>query len=178
LEISVEESTDLISFEDIGTITEIDTDRKNIIDFLSSRDMNFFGQGFNSIVQDYQQYLTKEINKEMYLTNRVLPNYLDKRYQSENFGTGNYSSNFYKPNTQSLLVNTIISSGLILLLVLFSFPIYKFLIKRDYESSLKILFLILFFFVIPVEEFTAFTGLILGYGFRMLNMGVVIDKSI
>jgi len=178
LEISVEESKELITFEDIGTITELDSDRKNIIDFLSSRDMNFFGQGFNSIVQDYQQYLTKEINKEMYLTNRVLPNYLDKRYQSENFGTGNYSSNFYKPNTQSLLVNTIISSGLILLLVLFSFPIYKFLIKRDYESLLKILFLILFFFVIPVEEFNAFTGLILGYGFRMLNMGVLIDKSI
>jgi len=178
LEISVEESKELITFEDIGTITELDSDRKNIIDFLSSRDMNFFGQGFNSIVQDYQQYLTKEINKEMYLTNRVLPNYLDKRYQSENFGTGNYSSNFYKPNTQSLLVNTIISSGLILLLVLFSFPIYKFLIKRDYESLLKILFLILFFFVIPVEEFNAFTGLILGYGFRMFNMGVLIDKSI
>ena len=178
LEISVEESKELITFEDIGTITELDSDRKNIIDFLSSRDMNFFGQGFNSIVQDYQQFLTKEINKEMYLTNRVLPNYLDKRYQSENFGTGNYSSNFYKPNTQSLLVNTIISSGLILLLVLFSFPIYKFLIKRDYESLLKILFLILFFFVIPVEEFNAFTGLILGYGFRMLNMGVLIDKSI
>ena len=114
LEISVEESIDLISFEDIGTITELDSDRKNIIDFLSSRDMNFFGQGFNSIVQNYQQYLTKEINEEMYLTNRVLPNYLDKRYQYENFGTGNYSSNFYKPNTQSLLVNTIISSGLIL----------------------------------------------------------------
>ena len=178
LEISVEESKELITFEDIGTITELDSDRKNIIDFLSSRDMNFFGQGFNSIVQDYQQFLTKEINKEMYLTNRVLPNYLDKRYQSENFGTGNYSSNFYKPNTQSLLVNTIISSGLILLLVLFSFPIYKFLIKRDYESLLKILFLILFFFVIPVEEFNAFTGLILGYGFRMFNMGVLIDKSI
>jgi len=178
LEISVEESKELVTFEDIGTITELDSDRKNVIDFLSSRDMNFFGQGFNSIVQDYQQYLTKEINKEMYLTNRVLPNYLDKRYQSENFGTGNYSSNFYKPNTQSLLVNTIISSGLILLLVLFSFPIYKFLIKRDYESLLKILFLILFFFVIPVEEFNAFTGLILGYGFRMFNMGVLIDKSI
>ena len=178
LEISVEESKELITFEDIGTITELDSDRKNVIDFLSSRDMNFFGQGFNSIVQDYQQFLTKEINKEMYLTNRVLPNYLDKRYQSENFGTGNYSSNFYKPNTQSLLVNTIISSGLILLLVLISFPIYKFLIKRDYESLLKILFLILFFFVIPVEEFNAFTGLILGYGFRMFNMGVLIDKSI
>jgi len=178
LEISVEESKELITFEDIGTITELDSDRKNIIDFLSSRDMNFFGQGFNSIVQDYQQFLTKEINKEMYLINRVLPNYLDKRYQSENFGTGNYSSNFYKPNTQSLLVNTIISSGLILLLVLFSFPIYKFLIKRDCESLLKILFLILFFFVIPVEEFNAFTGLILGYGFRMFNMGVLIDKSI
>jgi hypothetical protein len=178
LEISVEESIDLISFEDIGTIAELDTDRKNIIDFLFSRDMNFFGQGFNSIVQNYQQYLTKEINEEMYITNRVLPNYLDKRYQYKNFGTGNYSSNFYKPNTQSLLVNTIISSGLILLLILFSFPIYKFLIKRDYESLLKILFLLLFFFVIPVEEFNAFTGLIFGYGFRMLDMGVLVDKSI
>ena len=178
LEISVEESIDLISFEDIGTIAELDTDRKNTIDFLSSRDMNFFGQGFNSIVQNYQQYLTKEINEEMYITNRVLPNYLDKRYQYENFGTGNYSSNFYKPNTQSLLVNTIISSGLILFLILFSFPIYKFLIKRDYESLLKILFLSLVFFVIPVEEFNAFTGLIFGYGFRMLDMGVLVDKSI
>ena len=178
MEISVEESIDLISFEDIGTIAELDTDRKNTIDFLSSRDMNFFGQGFNSIVQNYQQYLTKEINEEMYITNRVLPNYLDKRYQYENFGTGNYSSNFYKPNTQSLLVNTIISSGLILFLILFSFPIYKFLIKRDYESLLKILFLLSFFFVIPVEEFNAFTGLIFGYGFRMLNMGVLVDKSI
>jgi len=178
LEISVEESIELISFEDIDTITELDTDRKNIIDFLSNRDMKFFGKGFNSIVQEYQQYLTKEINEEMYITNRVLPNYLNKRYQSENFGTGNYSFNFYKPNTQSLLVNTIISSGLIFLLILFSFPIYKFLIKRDYESLLKILFLFLFFFVIPVEEFNALTGLIFGYGFRLLDMGVSVDKSI
>ena len=178
LEISVEESIELISFEDIDTITELDTDRKNIIDFLSSRDMNFFGKGFNSIVKEYRQYLTKEINEEMYITNRVLPNYLNKRYQFENFGTGNYSSNFYKPNTQSLLVNTIISSGLIFLLILFSFPIYKFLIKRDYESLLKILFLFLFFFVIPVEEFNALTGLIFGYGFRLLDMRVSVDKSI
>ncbi len=178
LEISVEETIELISFEDIVTINELDTDRKNIIDFLSSRDIKFFGKGFNSIVQEYKQYLTKEINEEMYITNRVLPNYLNQRYQSENFGTGNYSFNFYKPNTQSLLVNTIISSGLFFLLILFSFPIYKFLIKRDYESLLKILFLSLVFFVIPVEEFNAFTGLIFGYGFRMLDKGVLVDKSI
>ena len=82
LEISVDESIDLISFEDIGTITELDTDRRKILlIFFSSRDMNFLVKGFNSIVQDYQQYLTKEINEEMYLTNRVLPNYLNKRYQ-------------------------------------------------------------------------------------------------
>ena len=56
--------------------------------------------------------------------------------------------------------------------------IHQTLIKRDYESLLKILFLLLFFFVIPVEEFNAFTGLIFGYGFRMLNMGVLVDKSI
>ena len=61
LEISVEESIELVSFEDIDTIIELDTDRKNIIDFLSSRDMNFFGKGFNSIVKEYRQYLTKEI---------------------------------------------------------------------------------------------------------------------
>ena len=52
------------------------------------------------------------------------------------------------------------------------------MIKRDYESLLKTLVLFLFFFVIPVEEFNAFTGLIFGYGFRMLDMGVLVDKSI
>ena len=109
----------IISFEDIGTITELDTDRCNIIDFLSSRDMNFFGKGFNSIVQDYQQYLTKEINEEMYLTNRVLPNYLNDKVSTQNFGTGRLFINFYKSSKQiSLLIRFLWINALIIILLL------------------------------------------------------------
>ncbi len=102
------------------SITNLDSDRKNSLNFLLKSDLNYFGQGFNTIVIEYQQYLTNEINQEMYLTNRVLPKYLNISYQSQNFGTGNYSANFYKPNTQSMLINVIISSGIILILILFA----------------------------------------------------------
>ena len=50
------------------------------------------------------------------------------------------------------------------------------MIKRENESLLKILFSYLFFFVIPIEEFNAFTGLIFGYGFTMLIWGQLVEK--
>ena len=178
LDLNIERSTNFVSFEDLGSITNLDSDRKNTINFLISSDINFFGEGFNSIISEYQQYLTKEINQEMYITNRVLPKYLNNRYQSQNFGTGNYSANFYKPNTQSMLINVIISSGIILILVLFAIPMHILFVKKDYDILLKVLYLLLFFFIIPIEELNAFTGLIFGYGFKILDRGYSFDQSI
>ena len=157
------------------SITNLDSDRKNTLNFLMKSDLNYFGQGFNTIVMEYQQYLTNEINQEMYLTNRVLPKYLNISYQSQNFGTGNYSANFYKPNTQSMLINVIISSGIILILILFAFPLFVLFVKKDFGVLLTVLYLLLFFFIIPIEELNAFTGLIFGYGFKILEKGYSFD---
>ena len=175
LDLNIEESNDFLSFEDLESITNLDSDRKNTLNFLMKSDLNYFGQGFNTIVMEYQQYLTNEINQEMYLTNRVLPKYLNISYQSQNFGTGNYSANFYKPNTQSMLINVIISSGIILILILFAFPLFVLFVKKDFGVLLTVLYLLLFFFIIPIEELNAFTGLILGYGFKILEKGYSFD---
>jgi len=175
LGLNIEESNDFLSFEDLESITNLDSDRKNSLNFLLKSDLNYFGQGFNTIVIEYQQYLTNEINQEMYLTNRVLPKYLNISYQSQNFGTGNYSANFYKPNTQSMLINVIISSGIILILILFAVPLFVLFVKKDFGVLLTVLYLLLFFFIIPIEELNAFTGLILGYGFKILEKGYSFD---
>ncbi len=175
LDLNIEESNDFLSFEDLESITNLDSDRKNSLNFLLKSDLNYFGQGFNTIVIEYQQYLTNEINQEMYLTNRVLPKYLNISYQSQNFGTGNYSANFYKPNTQSMLINVIISSGIILILILFAVPLFVLFVKKDFGALLTVLYLLLFFFIIPIEELNAFTGLIFGYGFKILEKGNSFD---
>ena len=175
LGLNIEESNDFLSFEDLESITNLDSDRKNSLNFLLKSDLNYFGQGFNTIVIEYQQYLTNEINQEMYLTNRVLPKYLNISYQSQNFGTGNYSANFYKPNTQSMLINVIISSGIILILILFAVPLFVLFVKKDFGALLTVLYLLLFFFIIPIEELNAFTGLIFGYGFKILEKGNSFD---
>ena len=55
----------IISFEDIDSITEVDTDRTNTFDYLTSGNINLVGEGFNSIVKNFQKFITEEINKEM-----------------------------------------------------------------------------------------------------------------
>ena len=108
----------VISFENIDSVTEVDNDRSNTLDYLTSGKVNFVGDGFNSIVKNFQSYITEEINMEMYLTNRVLPEYLNSRYQAQNFGTGDYPTVFYPRNTQSLLVNLLAAFGIFPLIII------------------------------------------------------------
>ena len=76
-------------------------------------------------------------------------------------------------------INNLKLNGIIFSLFLISLDAYSFgNIPIQCMGLSFLLFLLLFFFVIPVEEFNAFTGLIFGYGFRMLDMGVLVDKSI
>ena len=76
-------------------------------------------------------------------------------------------------------INNLKLNGIIFALFLISLDAYSFgNIPIQCMGLSVLLFLLLFFFVIPVEEFNAFTGLIFGHGFKMLNMGVVVDKSI
>tara|TARA_X000000368_G_scaffold159177_1_gene125390 strand:- start:2934 stop:3695 length:762 start_codon:yes stop_codon:yes gene_type:complete len=156
----------VISFEDIDNVTEVDIDRSNTLSYLTSGNINFIGQGFSSISKNFQIYITEDINKEMYLTNRVLPEYLNNRYQTQNFGTGDYPTIFYPRNTQSLFVNLLDAFGIVPPLI-FSLGIYIFVLRKQ-ARIVEFIFLTSFFFIIPIEEFNALTGLILGYGYTIL----------
>ena len=164
----------VISFEDIDSITEVDTDRSNTFDYLTSGNINFVGDGFNSIVKNFQNYITEEINKEMYLTNRVLPKYLNSRYQAQNFGTGDYPTVFYPRNTQSLLVNLLAAFGIFPLIIILLL-LYVLFSKRKNARVIEFIFLTSFFFIIPIEEFNALTGLILGYAYTILIRKQIIE---
>ena len=157
----------VISFEGIDNVTEVDIDRSNTLSYLTSGNINFIGQGFSSISKNFQNYITEDINKEMYLTNRVLPKYLNNRYQAQNFGTGDYPTIFYPRNTQSLFVNLLDTFGILPLLII-SLSLFIFVLRRKQARIIEFIFLAAFFFIIPIEEFNALTGLILGYGYTIL----------
>jgi hypothetical protein len=164
----------VISFEDIDNVTEVDNDRSNTLDYLTSGNINFVGNGFNSIAINFQKYITEEINKEMYLTNRVLPEYLNTRYQVQNFGTGDYPIVFYPRNTQSLFVNLLSAFGIVPVII-FSLLIYVMVSKRKSTRAAEFVFLTSFFFIIPIEELNALTGLILGYAYTIFIRKQIIE---
>tara|TARA_B100000925_G_scaffold136301_1_gene101933 strand:- start:707 stop:2041 length:1335 start_codon:yes stop_codon:yes gene_type:complete len=164
----------VISFENIDSVTEIDTDRSNTLDYLTSGNIDFVGEGFNSILKNFQNYVTEEINKEMYLTNRVLPEFLNSRYQAQNFGTGDYPTVFYPRNTQSLFVNLLAAFGIFPLIII-SLLLYVLVFKRRNTRVVEFIFLTSFFFIIPLEEFNALTGLILGYAYTIFIRKQIIE---
>ena len=164
----------VISFEDIDSVIEVDIDRSNTLNYLTSGNINFVGDGFNSIVKNFQNYITEETNKEMYLTNRVLPKYLNSRYQAQNFGTGDYPTVFYPRNTQSLFVNLLSAFGVFPLIII-SLLFYFLVLKSNKVRVVEFIFLISFFFIIPIEEFNALTGLILGYAYTILIRKQIIE---
>lgn len=164
----------VISFEDIDSVIEVDIDRSNTLNYLTSGNINFVGDGFNSIVKNFQNYVTEEINNEMYLTNRVLPKYLNSRYQAQNFGTGDYPIVFYPRNTQSLFVNLLSAFGVFPLIII-SILLYVLILNRNKARVVEFTFLTSFFFIIPIEEFNALTGLILGYAYTMMIRKKIIE---
>ena len=164
----------VISFENIDSVTEIDTDRSKTLDYLTSGNIDFVGEGFNSILKNFQNYVTEEINKEMYLTNRVLPEFLNSRYQAQNFGTGDYPTVFYPRNTQSLFVNLLAAFGIFPLIII-SLLLYVLVFKRRNTRVVEFIFLTSFFFIIPLEEFNALTGLILGYAYTIFIRKQIIE---
>ncbi len=164
----------VISFEDIDSVIEVDIDRSNTLNYLTSGNINFVGNGFNSIVKNFQNYVTEEINNEMYLTNRVLPKYLNSRYQAQNFGTGDYPIVFYPRNTQSLFVNLLSAFG-VLPLIIISILLYVLILNRNKARVIEFTFLTSFFLIIPIEEFNALTGLILGYAYTIMIRKQIIE---
>ena len=90
-------------------------------DFLSENS----GYGFQSTNQIYTNYLAKEVNNEMYLTNRTLPEYLKVRYLSGSFGTGRYFLTYENINLQNNFMFNLYSIGMIYLVILFCILLFS-----------------------------------------------------
>ena len=109
----------------------------------------------------------------MYFTNRSLPNYLLKRFEAKNFGTGNYSLLKYSPNVQNLFVNYALSLGAPFVAILFIIFMNLWISEKKDLNFYIFLSILLFFFITPIEEFNTFSALIIGAGYNM----ILKDKS-
>ena len=130
-------------------------------DFLSENS----GYGFQSTNQIYTNYLAKEVNNEMYLTNRTLPEYLKVRYLSGSFGTGRYFLTYEKINLQNNFMFNLYSIGMIYLIILFC--IILFSLQKDLHNGIKITFILFSIAIASIEDLLPIYGLYLSLMFTM-----------
>ena len=130
-------------------------------DFLSENS----GYGFQSTNQIYTNYLAKEVNNEMYLTNRTLPEYLKVRYLSGSFGTGRYFLTYENINLQNNFMFNLYSIGMIYLVILFC--IILFSLQNNLQNGIKITFILFSIAVASIEDLLPIYGLYLSLMFTM-----------
>ena len=163
-----------VVFNDIDETIKLGSDRSDVIDYFISSLNSLVPQSIANTKIGFSNYLSNELNNEMYLTNRTLPRFLLLRYEAKNFGSGNYSLLEYSPNVQNLFINYSLSLGASFIALLFLL-ICNFWISEDKNLNFySFLLFVFFFFLTPVEELNAFSALIIGVGFNM----IIKDKSI
>ncbi len=121
--------------------------------------------GFQSTNQIYTNYLAKEVNNEMYLTNRTLPEYLKVRYLSGSFGTGRYFLTYENINLQNNFMFNLYSIGMIYLVILFC--IILFSLQNNLQNGIKITFILFSIAVASIEDLLPIYGLYLSLMFTM-----------
>ena len=134
---------------------------KFFINFLSYNP----GYGFQSANQIYTNYLAKEVNNEMYLTNRTLPKYLSVRYLSESFGTGRYFLTYENINLQNNFMFNLYSIGMIYFVLLFCVILFSLL--NNFHNGLKISFILFSVALASIEDLLPIYGLYLSLMFTM-----------
>ena len=142
-----------------------DRERSDIISFaLDFASLNS-GFGFQNTNEIYTKYLSKNVNYEMYLVNRTLPEYLKLKYLSKSFGTGRYFLTYENINIQNNLLFNTFSIGLIYLVFIMLFLIYFF--YKDFDQGLKYLLLIASISLASFEDLLPIFGLCIGLMFTM-----------
>ena len=149
------------------SITDISNERFNVLEYFLFSMNNVKPGSFLSVNNDYQEYSTININEEMYFSNRTLPKYLLERYSTKNFGTGRYSLLEYDINVQNLFVFYTNSIGILFPVFLFLFFQHFVISKAIKKEGLVFLFILLFFFVSPIEEVNSYYGLIIGITYNL-----------
>ena len=123
------------------------------------------GFGFGSTNENYTDYLSKNISNEMYLTNRTFPKYLNIKYLSKSFGTGRYFLTYEDINIQNNFLFNLFSIGMFYLVILFL--VFVYLIKVNFHSGIKTIFLIICISLAAYEDLLPIFGLYLSLMFTM-----------
>jgi len=105
----------------------------------------------------------------MYLTNRVLPKFLNTRYKTQNFGTGDYQALFNEYSVQNMIIFYTASLGSVFILLIISIAIFIFNKFKITKNLAYLLTLVAFIVVSPFEEVNGLYGLLLGYTYNLLS---------
>ena len=162
---NINESTESTVTNQLDSVQFEDSERSDIISFTLDFISLNSGFGFNSTNEIYTKHLSKNINHEMYLVNRTLPEYLKVRYLSKSFGTGRYFLTYENINIQNNLLFNTFSIGLIYLVFIMLFLIYVF--YKDFDQGLKYLLLVASISLASFEDLLPIFGLCIGLMFTM-----------
>ena len=143
--------------------SDLDNDRILVLNYFYSSLSEIKATGLSEVNKNYQEFLTNQINSEMYFLNRTLPSFLLQRYSTQSFGTGSYSVTKYVPNVQNVIVFYSIGFGYTFLAIIFLLITYLFHKKGANLNVFFFLGLILMLCLSPIEEVNSFYGLILGF---------------
>ena len=160
-----QQSTENTATNPLDSVKFEDRERSDIISFaLEFASLNS-GFGFNNTNEIYTKHLSKNINQEMYLVNRSLPEYLKVKFLSESFGTGRYFLTYENINIQNNFLFNIFSIGMIYVVFILLFLIYFF--YKDFDQGLKYLLLLASISLASFEDLLPIFGLCIGLMFTM-----------
>ncbi len=123
------------------------------------------GYGYQVTNAIYTNYLATEVNSEMYLTNRTLPEYLSVRYLSKSFGSGRYFLTYENINLQNNFMFNLFSIGMIYFVAMFLAILY-FLINNK-EHGFKVALILISISLASIEDLLPIYGLYLSLVFTL-----------
>ena len=152
---------------DINEIIFDDQERSDIFRFSIEYMKHNIGFGFQGTNQKYTKFLAKNVQDEMYLTNRTLPEYLKIKYLSNSFGTGRYFLTYENINIQNNFLFNFFSIGFFYILGILLLLIY--LLFDNFKRFLYVSMLIFTISLSSIEDLLPIFGLCLGLMFTMVD---------
>ena len=160
--LDISSPVEFVSNEKFGYV---DRERSDIISFTSKFIDQNVGFGFQRTNGIYTEYLAEDVQYQMYLTNRTLPDYLNTRYLAKSFGTGRYFLTYENINIQNNFLFNLFSIGMFYAILLVCVCIY-FLINH-FQHGLKIILILSLISLASVEDLLPIFGLYLSLMFTM-----------
>ena len=143
----------------------VDRERSDIISFTSKFIDQNVGFGFQRTNGIYTEYLAEDVQYQMYLTNRTLPDYLNTRYLAKSFGTGRYFLTYENINIQNNFLFNLFSMGMFYAILIFCICIY--FLFNHFQHGLKIVLILSIISLASVEDLLPIFGLYLSLMFTM-----------